>query len=724
MGRTMTETGTIKYTERAFEQDADLAMSSDIMRALVELITNADDAYGSADGEIRVDIVRPTSAPITIAVRDTARGLAPSELKSCFGILGEQQSGFHRGDDVRGLFGRGAKDTAAFGRTVFESIRDGVYGRFELARSGAWELSEEPATPDRYQALGIDPEGSGLSATVVVEKAGVNVPQRSNLIKRISRHVQLRRISSSRIIVVSDQVGEGQKRSDIAQWVEPPGELLVDTSIPLPDYGTSISVSLRKLATPSEGRLDSYSLHGIEVRGRKASYANTLFGASANEGNWIRGVVDCPAIDDLLRDYDLQRGNDPANPTRIIRRDRDGLNEDHPFFTALAAAVLGELAPILDALAPKNQALGGQPLRSDLQRAGRALAELLKSDLERIDEDEAPGGLLPTSVSPIVVIPPRVTLAPGSARSLTVLLRPAQLPHPLVVESAVADDAVVDVGVATDSRPHARLDDAVVVNIPLKAVALGTTVVTVSAGSSASASCEVRVHDEILPDAEPPDTLQWASSSMSVSIGKQRSVELIAPAELAPEGVLECRVHVDGDAIELFDDTIELELTTAGWLSGRCKVAGMVLDSSALLVATSGVLQAEGRIRVTKPGALAGMGLQIDVVDDARGNLRGQLRVDDTGFHVSVFSGHPGMRKLLGGVKSGGRFEFEQTPPARLVIAEVVASVVADWLISREAQRFPDMYNDAEGVLVERNRILTRYLVPVQTALMENLEPL
>jgi len=48
--------GRIKYEERAFEQDAGLAMGGDILRALVELITNADDAYGELDGDIVINV--------------------------------------------------------------------------------------------------------------------------------------------------------------------------------------------------------------------------------------------------------------------------------------------------------------------------------------------------------------------------------------------------------------------------------------------------------------------------------------------------------------------------------------------------------------------------------------------------------------------------------------------------------------------------------------------
>ncbi len=130
--------GKITYTGRAFAQDAELAMSGDIVRALVELITNADDAYGQADGDVVVEITRNEGEPVAVSVRDNAKGLTLEELENCFSVLGGVTSGFAQGDDVRGLFGRGAKDTAAFGRTVFESIKDGHYGQFELTSEGTF----------------------------------------------------------------------------------------------------------------------------------------------------------------------------------------------------------------------------------------------------------------------------------------------------------------------------------------------------------------------------------------------------------------------------------------------------------------------------------------------------------------------------------------------------------------------------------------------------------
>ena len=44
--------GNLTYLGRAFSQDAWAAMGGDVVRGLIELITNCDDAYGKANGDI------------------------------------------------------------------------------------------------------------------------------------------------------------------------------------------------------------------------------------------------------------------------------------------------------------------------------------------------------------------------------------------------------------------------------------------------------------------------------------------------------------------------------------------------------------------------------------------------------------------------------------------------------------------------------------------------
>lgn len=106
-------------------------MKGSVIRALIELITNCDDAYSRSrkSGPISIEVHRfpGTDEPTQIAVRDRATGLNRGEMEKNFIQLGGDRSGFADGEEVRGLFSRGSKDTAWFGETVFEGIKGGEY---------------------------------------------------------------------------------------------------------------------------------------------------------------------------------------------------------------------------------------------------------------------------------------------------------------------------------------------------------------------------------------------------------------------------------------------------------------------------------------------------------------------------------------------------------------------------------------------------------------------
>ena len=54
---TIKKSGDLQYTARAFKQDSEDAMKGDVVRALIELVTNADDAYNSKGGSIQIRLL-------------------------------------------------------------------------------------------------------------------------------------------------------------------------------------------------------------------------------------------------------------------------------------------------------------------------------------------------------------------------------------------------------------------------------------------------------------------------------------------------------------------------------------------------------------------------------------------------------------------------------------------------------------------------------------------
>ena len=101
-----TRRGTLERTRRAREQDLALVMGNDPLRAIIELVTNADDAYEAMlkgpRRKIRVEVERHRGSPTIISVRDQAESMTRTQAEERLGKEGGRTSGFERGDDRRG----------------------------------------------------------------------------------------------------------------------------------------------------------------------------------------------------------------------------------------------------------------------------------------------------------------------------------------------------------------------------------------------------------------------------------------------------------------------------------------------------------------------------------------------------------------------------------------------------------------------------------------------
>ena len=169
--------GTLTYTHRAALQDAQQAMGNDLINALIELVTNADDSYErmGARGlnDIRIEVDRGTR---TITIQDDAEGMSRGDLESRLTTIGGSTSEFGVHSGVRGFFGRGAKDVPIFGATTWSSVRDGEHAtltiRLHDRDEAAWES----------QDLGSFPEGEHGTEVTIQLRSDVSIPRHSNLL--------------------------------------------------------------------------------------------------------------------------------------------------------------------------------------------------------------------------------------------------------------------------------------------------------------------------------------------------------------------------------------------------------------------------------------------------------------------------------------------------------------------------------------------------------------
>lgn len=453
--------GSLTLTERSFRDDIERAMRSDIVRAIVELVTNSDDSYTrlGASGEITIDVQsrRGESYP-SLTIADQAEGMTLEEMQARLGFIGAQTSGFDQGTDVRGLFGRGGKDVVHFGPVFWKSWKDGEETTFEIVYdNGATTdtvITPGPSAPSRKH---------GTTVTLEIQRR-VAIPQHANLKEQLSRHYALRPMlqDNKRASVL---LKRGQGKFELIEYSEPIGEQLVhEAKLALDDLGKSEATCSLWLSpvTLDDGKERALWRHSLLVTSKGSAYEVFGGGRFGREPDSLHlgrlfGVIDVPDIADLIRDYDQRAASNlPSaedNPIRLVSRDREGLvgAEEHPFVAKLYLAIENFLEPHIDRLRQEAQRERAPQISADNQRrlrdAERILSEFLRE--EELDAGDE-GNIEQTGQSyGLAIIPTSRIVEPGEPGRLVVRYRPApnvqspaQLPEVFVSVVSTGDDPI------------------------------------------------------------------------------------------------------------------------------------------------------------------------------------------------------------------------------------------------------------------------------------------
>jgi hypothetical protein len=326
------------------------AMKGDIVRALVELITNADDAYGvtalgsnASSQPIHIHIERKRKSPSIISVTDNATGMSAEEMRAKLTQPGNRTSGFHAGVCTRGLHGRGAKDVSYFGKTVFESIKDNYLSTCTIEQDLSCSIITALTADADRKRLGIKRCGTRVTIHVV---PGFTIPTLAFFTEKFPRHFVLSHIFTSRHVTIS----EGNTKTQVA-YAEPVGEVIVDKTINmsifppinnvLPMAHVIIKSAPDAFNDEKHGPMAPYRYSGLTISSGVAIHEKHLFNHEASaEAQNIFGAIECPYIDELVRHYDLQASQrDTSHPrwnnVRALDERRDGLIKEHPVLLEL-----------------------------------------------------------------------------------------------------------------------------------------------------------------------------------------------------------------------------------------------------------------------------------------------------------------------------------------------------------------------------------------------------
>lgn len=739
MPRHEMESGSIEYGNRAFRQDASAAMHGDIVRGLIELMTNADDAYASmgscrvgSPGRVNVEVEHRRNQAWQVVVRDRASGMRRQVMKDRLTFLGGRTSGFESGQDRRGNLGRGAKDLAAFGDTTFTSVCDGFISTLVLHPNGTYLISkrESHVTKEERQELGIRHNGTVVTVEV---QAGVSCPQHASLKRKLSTHFQLRDILSDPTRRVELFKIGTMEDGDPLVYAYPKLPVVFEGDLDVPGYQEASAhlVIWRHPARCEEGPDMPGRPTGILVKGRRAIYENTLF---AFEGNinaaWFSGKLDCPYIDELAQQFDTAEESRldpaPANPMPIISRQRDGLEKEHPFAKALRTAAEEPLARLVKEEADRVRAASDQAenasTRAALSRLSRELGRLIDDEMKEIDAEEPPGD---TQGEPplLCILPEQGYAYIGEDRTLAVHARADGL--------SVGDKMTVEVeplGVVelltreVELRPHPKREDVLAGLLRFRPLLDDEAVLITGEvfGRSASAYVEVResrIDEE--QEVEQPETLEFEKSSYSVGWQRSKEIRIVAPAIVVAEHGEDVRVESslpDGVVVRgapprfLYDDELD-------YYVAKLRVEARELHAKSLLTARIGPLVAKTRVNVTRKEA--GPSYEIRLVPTSFGISRAFHEEEETasGGHLQVIkiaARHPAIRPYL-----GDNYEGQNSYACRTIIAEIVADIAARIVVNKLfAMRHSTEDFDAPILYREHYRRLERFLPKFQRILI------
>jgi len=253
-------------TNRIIRQTASGTIRN-VFDAIVELITNSDDSYKrlekegiSVSGEIELTVSRKVGGKCEfIKVQDYAEGMDKETLQAAI-VYGGSSSGYKEINSVRGLFGRGLKESIiSLGRGDIYTRKDGITSavRIWMDRRGNVKYATLGLNKEETEQLGLKQNGTIVLINNIDEK--FKIPSYEKFEKIFQKHYALRDINSNnkRKIALNFITPKATYSTPI-KYSYLAGELIVNEPLKLEDFQEKLTFKLFKsegmLSPPSNGR--------------------------------------------------------------------------------------------------------------------------------------------------------------------------------------------------------------------------------------------------------------------------------------------------------------------------------------------------------------------------------------------------------------------------------------------------------------------------------------
>lgn len=358
-----------------------------LIDAIVELITNSDDSYKLLEqenvgvkGKIIVQIRRlKYSICEKLKLIDFAQGMDKNKLEQALTYAGAT-SGFEEGRSVRGLLGRGLKETIiALGKAEIYTIKDD-----KLCIANVWwdekaglmcELLENPysASEGEREEIGII-EGNGTVVMVTVINEKIKCPDYKTFLSQITNHYALRDINSATnrevILRFESPEKDGLKiEKPISYEMPTKRKKILEKSIKIPGYGDVVKIKIYE----SEKELESpynnpYARAGLLVKTSGAILDNQFFKYQSERAScFFFGEVIWEGLAGRLREEDWG----------VINPDRTGINWHHQYCEALRGEIEKILIPLIENKKKQIEVKPSVPPSEKIEKLNKHVCSLL-----------------------------------------------------------------------------------------------------------------------------------------------------------------------------------------------------------------------------------------------------------------------------------------------------------------------------------------------------------
>jgi len=504
----------LQYADRVALQQADQAIRKDVLRALVEIITNSNDSYSRLEdagahvsGEIIIDVWRKRKNSI-IRVRDFAEGMDDAHMDKVVGTYGEATSGLKEDKHVRGMWGRGLKDAIfGLGYGYVSSIRENyLYRSSLLLKEGVPTFDLDvpiPVTDEIRDVVGI-PYGNGTEIEIIISREDVKIPQFDNLRNYLQRHFELRTImaSPSRLIILRNLAGKNRVRDEHVLSYKPPrGEKVLDEHFEIEGYPASAHLQLlrSKIQLSTRGEEGDYADAGLLVISESTVISLTMLKFENDPyASFFYGSIRCDYLHDLLK-----------NDEPVLTATRDGINWTLPFTKSLKEAVEERIEPLVQierehAMQDEQMKLDKR-LRKKLDKTLRELNVIASAELKD-GWGSSDGGSPEPPPSGLGFVPERVFVQTGQTVTLTLRAYLSEKIQDGSTVFVVSDNPEVDVLTPkVEVKAAGESEDIGIAKVRVEGKQVGSEglVTAYLSDQKAVALVQVRSRKETVDDTQP-----------------------------------------------------------------------------------------------------------------------------------------------------------------------------------------------------------------------------